>query len=92
MKKKGDERIKEVSVNHPLVQKKINKTLDLSIKEAGFNSAHFNLRSAFLAPFALAMNATSSQIGILSGIESLFPAITQFFSCKLISNSSNTVK
>jgi MFS family permease len=84
-KKKSTPKLTE---KHPIIAKKIDKTLDLSIQEGAIATTSSGLGASYLSPFALAMNATSSQIGILHAIVCLFPSITQLYSCKLIETIS----
>ena len=88
MKKRAGNSIKELSEEHPIIKKKINKSLDLSIKEGSISAVSTGVGPSYFAPFALAMQATSVQVGILSAISSLFPAISQLWSCKLLENHS----
>jgi len=76
--------VKIVGVEHPIVQKKINRSLKLSVREGGVASASFGFGGSYLSPFALAMNATSSQIGILYAIISLLPSLIQIKASDLI--------
>ncbi|MCK5321030.1 MFS transporter [Candidatus Pacearchaeota archaeon] len=73
-----------VRVDHPIVQKKINKSLDLSVREGSLNSMSSGFGLSYLSPFALALNATSSQVGILHAIISLLPSIVQVKASELI--------
>ena len=73
-----------VRVDHPIVQKKIDKSLKLSIQEGSLNSMSSGFGLFYLSPFALALNATSSQIGILHAIISLLPSIVQVKASELI--------
>jgi MFS family permease len=73
---------------HPKIAKKINKTLKTSITEGSLTSVSVGLGASYLAPFALAMQATSAQIGILHAIASLVPSVSQLGSCKLIQKFS----
>ncbi len=84
MKKK-----KEVlSENHPIIKKRIKKSLDVSIKEGSFAAVTNSFGNSYFSPYALALNATSSQIGILSGLSSLLPGIIQLHSSKLVEKYS----
>ncbi|MEA3248184.1 MAG: MFS transporter [Nanoarchaeota archaeon] len=80
MKRKGS----VVRVDHPIVQKKIEKSLDLSIKDGSLYSISSGFGLSYLSPFALVLNATSSQIGILYAIMSLLPGIVQVKASELI--------
>jgi len=86
MKKKSDSKdsYKKFQKEHPRIAKKINKTLKTSITEGSFSSISVGLGASYLAPFALAIQATTAQIGILHAIASLVPSVSQLGSCKLI--------
>ena len=86
MKRKGS----VVRVDHPIVQKKINKSLNLSIQDGSLSSMSAGFGVSYLSPFALALNATSSQIGILHAIISLLPSIVQLNASELIKKFSRT--
>jgi len=76
------------TIEHPIVQKKINKSLKLSVKEGSLASVSGGFGLSYFAPFALAMNATSSQVGILHAIISLVPSIVQLYAAKLLKKFS----
>jgi len=90
MKKKGDNKSSHTKFQkqHPKTAKKVEKTLKTSITEGSISSVSLGLGASYLAPFALAMQATSAQIGILHAIASLVPSISQLGSCKLIRSFS----
>ncbi|MCD4770964.1 hypothetical protein K8R30_00940 [archaeon] len=71
-------------VDHPIVQKKINKSLDISIREGSAASVSAGLGLSYLSPFALLLNATATQMGILHAIISLLPSLVQLRVTKLI--------
>ncbi len=77
-----------VGVNHPIVQKKINRSLNLSIKEGVMSSISTNLSLSYFTPAALAMSATNVQMGILYAILSLVPGVIQIKSASLIEKFS----
>ena len=79
---------KKVDVEHPIVQEKINKSLKLSIKEGSLASVSTGFGLSYFSPFALAMNATSSQVGILHAILSLLPSLVQLKAATLIEKFS----
>jgi MFS family permease len=70
---------REVPVSHPIVQKKIDKSLKLSVKEGSYAAATTGLDISYFSPYALAMNATASQVGILSAVTGLVPGLVQMF-------------
>ncbi len=73
-----------VSVRHPEVQKKIQKSLDLSIKEGSFATGMYGFGTSYFEPYALALNATASQIGFLNALVWLLPSFIQLKSSRLI--------
>ncbi len=79
---------KTVSKNHPIVQKKINKSLKESVVEGSYASVSTSLGVSYFTPFALALNSTASQIGILSAFVNLIPGLTQLKSAHLIQKYS----
>ena len=83
-----EKRGKVVSVNHPIVQNKINKSLKLRIREGALASVSNGFGMSYLSPFALLLNATASQMGILFAITSLLPSLVQLKTSKLIQKFS----
>jgi MFS family permease len=56
----------------------IKQTLKNSILDGAFFSAMLGLTQSYVAPFALALRATTAQIGLLSSIPGLTMALSQF--------------
>jgi len=79
-KKLGD----AASAEHPIVKKKIDESLKLSVREGSVASVSGGVGLSYLSPFALAMNATASQVGILYAVTSLLPSLAQLKSVALI--------
>jgi len=75
---------KAADIEHPIVQKKIEKSLKLSLKDASLSSISTGFGLSYFSPFALVMNATSSQIGILHAIINLLPSLVQLKAATLI--------
>ena len=73
MVKKGD----IVGVEHPIIQKKINESLELSVREGSMASVSSSLGLSYLSPFALLLNATAAQMGVLFAIIGLLPSVVQ---------------
>jgi len=73
-----------LTAEHPLIKKKIDKTLKQSHREGAFASISINLGLSYLSPFAIFMNATSSQIGVLYAITNLLPSIVQIWASDLM--------
>jgi len=76
--------VKFAHPEHPLVQKKINKSLDLSIREGSYAAMMNGLGPSYFVPYALALNASSSQIGLLNALVSLLPNLTQLRASRLL--------
>ncbi|NPE26928.1 MFS transporter [Methanococcoides sp. SA1] len=81
-------RVKKVAVSHPIVQKKIDRGLKTSVKEGALASVASNFSLSYFSPFALALNATAVQMGILHAVISLLPAIVQLKAAALIQKFS----
>ncbi len=79
---------KKLDEDHPIIAKKINKSLNYSISEGSFSSASSSLGPSYFTPFALAVNATSSQIGVLNALISLIPPLIQIKTSKWFGNFS----
>jgi hypothetical protein len=56
---------------------KVRKSLRYSIYDGAGNAATTGLTQDYIAPFALALKATSAQIGLLTSIPSLAAALFQ---------------
>ena len=84
MKRKGS----VVRVDHPIVQEKIDKSLKLSVREGSLASVSSSFGLSYLSPFALALNASTVQMGILYAIASLLPGIAQLKASTLIEKFS----
>jgi MFS family permease len=89
MKKRvKDTSLTEVKEDHPIIKRKIKKSLKLSIKEGSFSSISTGFGSAYFGPFALFLGATAPQMSFLHGIAGIFPSISQLFSSHLMEKSS----
>tara|TARA_Y100000310_G_scaffold339940_2_gene434184 strand:- start:1767 stop:3173 length:1407 start_codon:yes stop_codon:yes gene_type:complete len=78
----------KLTAKHPIIAEKISKSLKESVKEGSFASAMNGLGTSYLAPFALALNATSSQIGVMNALVSLLPAFVQLKASRFIEKYS----
>ena len=78
----------EVSENHPIIKRKIKKSLKLSVKEGSCASASTGFGAAYFGPFALFLGATVSQMSFLHGLASILPSLTQLYSSHLIEKKS----
>lgn len=84
MKKKRE----AVEKPHPIIQKKIDQSLKISIREGSMSSISTGFGLSYLAPFALALSATSEQMGILYAITNLLPSLIQIKIASLIKRFS----
>jgi MFS family permease len=75
MKKRADSNSEEA---------KIKSSLSLSIKEGSYASVMSGFGVSYFSPFAIALKASASQIGLLNALTSLLPTLTQLFSTNLI--------
>lgn len=74
--------------DNPIVQKKVRDSLKISIHEGAFSSTSIGLGRSYFSPFALALNATATQMGILYAVIGLLPSIIQLRSAILIEKFS----
>jgi len=80
--------VRKVSADHPIVKKKIERSLDLSVKEGAVASVSTGFGTSYFSAFALALNASAAQVGILHAIVNLLPSLMQLKTAKLIRESS----
>jgi len=66
-----------VGAEHPIVARKIDESLNLSVREGSLASVSTGFGLSYFSPFALAMNATAAQVGILFAVINLLPSIVQ---------------
>ncbi|MAG37969.1 hypothetical protein CMI45_01110 [Candidatus Pacearchaeota archaeon] len=64
------------------------KALGISIKEGAFSNISLNLGGSYITPFALALNSTPFQIGLLSSLASLVGPFSQLYGSKLLEQKS----
>ncbi|MFA5061516.1 MAG: MFS transporter [Candidatus Pacearchaeota archaeon] len=81
-------RLEVRSEEHPKIAEEVEGSLELSVKEGALSSLSTGFGTSYLSPFAIAMNATASQIGILHGMINLFPSIIQLRASSLIKKIS----
>ena len=77
-----------IDEKHPIIQRKIQTSLKTSIREGSFSMGMYGFGTSYLSPYALVLNATSSQIGILDGIASLLPSLVQLKAARLLEHFS----
>jgi MFS family permease len=80
--------INQVTEDHPIIKRKIDKSLKLSIKEGSYAATSTGFGAAYFGPFALFLGATVSQMSFLHGLAGLLPSITQLYSSHLIEKNS----
>jgi MFS family permease len=80
--------MKKEAKESSVTQKKISKSLDLSVREGSYAAVATGLDTTYFPPYALAMNATSSQVGILTAVLNIIPSIVQMFGPGLFSKFS----
>ncbi len=69
-------------------QKLKEKALSTSIKEGSATSVSSNIGDSYIIPFALALNGTSTQIGILSSFSTFIYQISQLFGARMMEKYS----
>ncbi|MBS3087683.1 MFS transporter [Candidatus Pacearchaeota archaeon] len=77
-----------VKADHPIVQKKIDRSLKLSVQDGAAASIASSFSLSYFAPAALAMGASVVQMGILHAVISLLPNIVQLKAAALIERFS----
>ncbi len=82
-KKKREKILKEV-----MDRREKERTMSLSIKEGSLSSVSISLSNAYMIPYALALNASNFQIGLLRSFIGLFSPLSQLFSSKLMKKFS----
>jgi MFS family permease len=71
-----------------VLEKKVDKSLNLSIREGSVASVASSIGESYVPPFALALKATSSQVGILHAVMELLPSIVQIRASRLLESYS----
>ncbi len=78
----------EVISVDPVVDRKIKHSLKTSITEGSFAAGANGLGVSYFAPFAIALNASSSQIGLMHALISLLPSVVQLKGARLVESFS----
>jgi MFS family permease len=68
---------------------KVNKSLSYSVMDGAAFSAMLGLTQSYISPFALALKATTAQIGLLTSIPSLMMAISQLAAPTLVNKAGS---
>ena len=68
---------------------KVNKSLRYSILDGSAFSAMFGFTQNYISPFALALKATTAQIGLLTSIPSLMMALSQLSAPELVKKAGS---
>jgi MFS family permease len=69
-------------------QKLKEKALDISIKEGAATNISTNVGDSYIIPFSLALNASSTQVGILSSFSTFLYQLSQLFGAKMMEKYS----
>ncbi|MDP3881685.1 MAG: MFS transporter [Nanoarchaeota archaeon] len=72
----------------PGIEKKKQEALKVSIAEGAANRVSYGFGNNYITPFALALKANSTQIGILSSLSTLTYELVQLFSSRLLEKNS----
>lgn len=80
--------MKKVRAAHPIVQKKIERSLALSVREGAAASVSTGLGTSYFSAFALALNASAAQVGLLHAIVNLLPSLMQMKTASLVRDHS----
>ncbi len=64
------------------------KALNTSIKEGTYSNISANIGGSYITPFALALNSTPFQIGLLTSLSSLARPLSQLFGSELLEKKS----
>lgn len=64
-------------------EKKLRKDLNNSIAEGSFTTASSSIVSSYATPFALALNASNSEIGLLTSVQNLAAILSQLPGARL---------
>jgi MFS family permease len=68
---------------------KVNKSLSYSVMDGAAFSAMLGLTQNYISPFALALKATTAEIGLLTSIPSLMMAMSQLAAPTLVSRAGS---
>ena len=68
---------------------KVNKSLSYSVMDGAAFAAMLGLTQSYIAPFALALKATTAQIGLLTSIPSLMMALSQLTAPELVKKAGS---
>ncbi len=71
---------------------KVKKSLNYSVKDASAYSVMAGFGDQYVSAFAIALKATTTQIGLLASVPNLISSITQVFSVKLVNKLKNRKK
>ncbi|MBT3642898.1 MFS transporter [archaeon] len=70
------------------IAEKVEDAKKVSVREGGYYAIASNMGAAYFTPFALLLQATASQIGILNAVMHLIPSILQLKTSRLIEKYS----
>ena len=72
-----------------LTKEEVRKSLKNSIRDGASYSSMVGLTQNYITPYALAMNASTTQVGFLTGIPSIAMVLTQLVSPILVEKTGN---
>ncbi len=79
---------RKVSAEHPIIKRKIRKALRHSLWDGAFSGLQMGFGISYFIAFALALNASASQIAILTAMIMLLPALIQIQTARLVERYS----
>ncbi len=74
--------------NSDRIEQKKQEALKISIEEGAATRVAYGLGTNYITPFALALKASSTQIGIINSLTGLLPQIAQTFGSRLLETNS----
>ena len=66
------------------IEEEKKKSLTYSIKEGGAASVMEGAGNSYISPFAIALNASNSQVGMLASIPSILSPLAQLITAKFV--------
>ena len=74
---------------HMFLTRQVNKSLKYSIADGAAYSAMLGLTQDYVVPFALALKATTAQVGLLSSMPNLATALSQLTTPRLVERTGS---
>jgi MFS family permease len=69
--------------------RKVNKSLKYSVLDGSFWAVMAGLTQSYITPFALALKATTAQVGLLTSIPNLLMALSQLAAPRIVARTGN---